>query len=517
MTLQHKTFLMLFFVIIVIVGTISLVYNVQNTASLEAQLKSASMDMALTLSSSTQIQEALSEQENSRVLQEMMLPLMKSTRYQYIILMDMDGHQYSYPYESGLYKTYRAGGEGDVLNKGIAYASIDNNELISAVRAFAPIYHQGEQVGAVLVGLLTTTAKEENNTHVIIMELTLIFGIVIGLIIAIVFSMHIKKSTFGLEPKEIALLMAEKDLIFQNIQRGIIAVNNDQAITLMNEKANKLLDVDENQKNQLHDVSPYLAKLLHSISHKGALNYHESCILEKGNNILLHVCAIRNQNHEITGHVISMENLTEARRLAEEITGYQNLVDSLRAQNHEFMNRLQTISGLIQLEHYDKVLDFVEHQIDKNHHFANQLTQCIKVDTIAALILAKYELASEKKISFELDEDTSVTAVPLQTTTEDLCTLIGNLIDNSIDALGNSQNPFIYLYLKSTSDSLDLEITNNGPYLEEEPNLIFKKGYSTKDEHRGYGLHLVKSIVDRTNGKIHWINSDEEVTWFVKI
>lgn len=182
----------------------------------------------------------LSKKEHSRIIQDQMLALMQETRYQYIIVMDMDSIQYSYPYESGLHKPYKANGEADVLNKGMAYVSIDSNELISAIRAFVPIYYENEQVGAVLVGLLTTEAKEENRVHVIIMEITLIFGVLIGMIMAILFSIHIKKSTFGLEPKEIAILMTEKDMIFQNIERGIMAVNRDQTITLFNKKKLKI-------------------------------------------------------------------------------------------------------------------------------------------------------------------------------------------------------------------------------------------------------------------------------------
>lgn len=100
----------------------------------------------------------------------------------------------------------------------------------------------------------------------------------------------------------------------------------------------------------------------------------------------------------ISGHVISMENLTEARRLAEELTDYQEIIDILRAQNHEFMNKLQTISGLIQLDHYEKALDYIDGQVAKNHLFFNtQMKIAIKNPTIMAIILAKYELMNEKK------------------------------------------------------------------------------------------------------------------------
>ncbi len=516
MKLQYKAFLMISIVMSLVVGLISVVYIYESNASLENQLKSASLDMALTISSMPEIQHALYEKRQDDTIQNLLNPLMASTRYQYIIVIDKDAIQYSYPYESGLYKPYKNGGQEKVLEEGRPYVSLDDNELISAVRAFAPIYHDDEQVGAVLIGLLTTTAKQENQNHVVIMETTLIFSVLVGLGAAIAFSFNIKKSTFGLEPKDIALLVIEKDLIFQNIERGIMAVNNDGYITLCNKRATQFLSIDQVNGQHISEISPYLNRLLTSTRVKGTSHHHQICTLEKSTKVLIHICSIKDADGKISGQVLSMEDMTEARVLAEELTDYRSLIESLRAQNHEFMNKLQTISGLIQLENYDMALDYIEGQANKNHQFNRLLTAQIQDNNIAALLLVKYEQASEKKMKFYIDEDSTVTGLPERISSEDACLIIGNLINNSMDVLENTLDPFISIFISADENHLELEISNNGPPLINTPENIFSKGYSSKGDGRGYGLYLTHSTVSDAGGEIYWKN-EEEVTWYVKI
>ncbi len=516
MKLQHKTFLMLSILMAVIVGLISIVYIYQSNASLENQLKGASLDMAITVSVMPDLIEALSEGKQDDSIQKLLLPLMKTTRYQYIIVMDMKGIQYSYPYESGLYKPYKNGGQAKVLTEGLSYVSLDNNELISAVRAFAPIYDGHRQIGAVLVGLLTTSAKSENQNYVSIMEGTLVFGIILGLGAAIIFSLNIKKSTFGLEPKDIALLVTEKDLIFQNIERGIIAVNHEGYITLCNKRASSFLNIKQATGKHIQEISPYLNKIFTNTRIKGSSHHHQVCSLEKNVKVLIHLCPIKDADGKITGQVLSMEDMTEARVLAEELTDYRSLIESLRAQNHEFMNKLQTISGLIQLENYDMALDFIEGQANKNHQFNRLLTAQIHDNNIAALLLVKYEQASEKKIKFYIDEDSTVRGLPKSISSEDFCLVIGNIINNSMDVLEKALDPFISIFISADENHLEMEISNNGPPLIDTPENIFKKGYSSKGSDHGYGLYLTHSTISNAGGEIYWKN-EEEVTWYVKI
>ena len=107
---------------------------------------------------------------------------------------------------------------------------------------------------------------------------------------------------------------------------------------------------------------------------------------------------------KIVGAIASFRDKTEVTKLAEELTGVKKLAWSLRAQNHEFMNKLHTISGLIQLEEYDEALQFISDVAKVRSNISNILTENIKDASISALLLSKYNKAEECRVKLKIDE-----------------------------------------------------------------------------------------------------------------
>lgn len=519
MKLYYKIGMVVISAIILVIGWITLIVNQQLNASLMTQMGNAALDMSQLVAQLPQIKEGLSQKEQDGQIQELVESLRKETRYQYIIVMDMAGIQYAYPYESGLYKAYKNGGEKRVLSFGEAYSSTDDNQLISAIRAFSPVYVENEQVGAVLVGLLTDQVQKENETHRKTLELALVLSVAVGLGGAIYLAYSIKRSMFGLEPKEIAMLLSERDAIFQSIERGLIAIDTTGRILLMNHKAQLMLalhDVDKEQ-NHLEASCKQLYDLVMSVLLHGKERINERMQLKNKDRFLVTCCVMKDMRGNQIGVVVSLENLTQVRALAEEITDYRRLVDTLRAQNHEFMNKLQTISGLIQLGEYDEVLDFVEDLSHKNNQLNHLLSEHIRDNQIAGLLLAKYAYISEKKVQMMIQGESRVEGLPIGLNSEDACTIIGNLLDNSLEVLQHDEHQQICMTLKSNKDRFTLTVYNSGPEIKPDiEERLFLKGFSTKGEGRGFGLFLVKQVVEAAGGKISWENK-EGVIWHVVI
>lgn len=516
MKLQHKLFIVIATVIILVVGFVSLVFNQQSNALADTQMRSASMDMAMSIASNEKIAYVLFKEEKNNYIQNQLLPLMSSTRYQYIIVMDMNGIQYSYPYASGLYKPYKNGGEEEVLINGIPSVSLDTNELITAIRAFYPIEYNGEQVGAVLVGLLADTIHKENRLHVRMMEYTLVISILIGLISAYVLSKNVKSSIFGLEPIEIAQLLTEKELIIDTIERGIIALNNEGITTMYNKKAKEILGRQNCNLDNCHleKCVPALGQYIEDVRQTNKHIVNESCIINNQQKVLLNICVMYDNHHRPMGMLLSVESLTEVKKLAEEITNYKEMVDTLRSQNHEFMNKLQILSGLIQLNKLEDALEYIEAQTTQGSRLQHLLNEHIKDSQVAGLLLAKYEIMRERKIDFVLDHESTLDALPENLSTDDVCTIIGNILDNSIEALKNSLNRKIELYVTGDENSFMLEISNSGPPVSVDLDTLCLKGYTTKGQERGYGMYLIKSIIDAVDGRIY-LENGEVVIWHV--
>ena len=486
--------------------------------SIENQLANSALDYAKTIASLDEVQQGLSKKVPYEEIQMVIEDYRKETRYQYIIVMDMEGIQYSYPYESGVGKRYKNGGEEKVLHEGIAEKSVDRNELISAVRAFAPVYYERNQVGAVLVGLLTDEVHQENRASRLNLELSLVIGLLAGILIAYLLSKNIKKSTFGLEPQEIGLLLTQRELILKSIGQGMIAVDRNGTILIMNEASKKILGLPDDAIGQsLGLYHPELLEYIHEIIESEKDSKQEEKLLTQDIRVLIRTCLMRDHNNQVVGAVTSLESFTHVRELAEQITDYQGMIDSLRAQGHEFMNKLHTVSGLIQLEAYEEALDYIDSLSSKGEELQYFMKKSIKDYKVAGLLLAKYNQLTEAKIDVHFLNESYVTGFPKGLESTTFCSILGNLLDNSWDALIDVKNPSIEILIQSDSNSCFLRIKNNGPMISDETaQHLYEKNYTTKPNGNGIGLYMIKKEIDALHGKIEFVN-DGGVTWYVRI
>lgn len=518
MKLQYKiTLFMTFIMVVVIVSTGFLTYKqIQDT--IENQMGNNAMDLAVTIASLDDIQKSVANTKDYGAVQELIERFSSKTRFQYIIVMDMEGIQYSYPYENALGKKYKSGGEDRVLSTGEAYVSADRNVLISAIRAFAPIYHNDEQVGAVLVGLLTDTVYKEVSTYIRNFYLSLTVGLIIGIIGAWILSYTIKRTIFGLEPKEIALLLGERDIILHSFKNGILAVDDKGKIIFFNKTAKKILgfkDCDKG-KNISDFNSNFSDRMIEVLKQKESIYNHEIKI-RPSKTLLCSHNPLKDYKDDIIGVVCSFQDLTDVKQMAEELTGIKKLTSALRAQNHEFMNKLHTISGLIQLEEYDKAIDYISFISKERKEISGILSDKIKNAHVSGLLLAKYNKAAEAKISLLIHNDSSLTSIPKNLTEDEVCSIIGNLIENAIDELVKFENGKIIVKLNSDEDGLRIIVKDNGPGISKEiREKIFDRGVTTKEGNRGLGLSILKEIVDSAGGRIRLLQ-DSGTTWDIFI
>lgn len=519
MKLHSKIALFMTAIVVLIVGGVGLLTFYQVEKTIEAQMGSSAMDLGVTIAAMAPIQARLGDEEGIDEVQAIVEGFRKKTRFQYIIVMDMKGIKYSYPIEHGLGKKYISGGEEKVLTSGTAYISEDKNVLFSAFRAFVPIHNsEGEQVGAVVVGLLTDKVYEDIQIYIITFWATLLVGMVIGIIAAGWLSMSIKRSIYGLEPKEIALLLGQRDNILQSLNHGIVAVDQHGDVLLFNKIAEDALGLKSDDIGKsIYTLEPsYRERMLEVMATRMPL-YGEEVKVKSDTVLLCNYTPFFDHKGETIGVVNSFHDLTEVRAMAEELTGIKKMAYSLRAQNHEFMNKLHTISGLIQLESYEEALDYIDGVVEQREEVTEVLTYKIKVPYISAILLAKYNKATEAKIVLTIEPDTYLDKVPSGVSVDEVCSILGNLIDNAIDALVPYDNGVIGVYVGNGDEVLKIRVSNNGPAID--PGIktrIFKPGVTTKEGNRGTGMNIVKNIVDRSGGHID-INEDNGVVWNISI
>jgi two-component system CitB family sensor kinase len=220
---------------------------------------------------------------------------------------------------------------------------------------------------------------------------------------------------------------------------------------------------------------------------------------------------------KVVGAIASFRDKTEVTRLAEELTGVTKMAWSLRAQNHEFMNKLHTIAGLIQLEEYDEALQFISDVAKIRNNISSILTEKIKDPSLSAILLSKYNKAEESRVKFKIDAASTLTKLPEYMTPEEIVSIVGNLIENSLDAVNNDGNGEIYIKIVQQKDWLNINVKDNGPGIKEEyREKVYEQGFTTKDGQRGHGMYIVKKIIEESNGTID-LKVDKGVFWDITI
>jgi len=265
----------------------------------------------------------------------------------------------------------------------------------------------------------------------------LIFGDILGVIGSIFLANNVKKSIFGLEPVEIARLFQEKNAIINSIREGIVAIDKDNKITLINKEAKKILNCEGDPYGKdIREIIP--TTRLPILLKTGVPEYNKEQIIN-GTVILTNRIPIK-VGEEVIGAVASFNRKNEVQKLAEELTGVKKFVEALRSQNHEYLNNLHTISGLIQLGEYDKALKLISKVSNQKQELTSFLIKNIKANEIVGLLLGKFDRANELKIRFVIDPKSSLKRIPSLEFKYKLITIIGNLLENAMESFDGNNN-----------------------------------------------------------------------------
>ncbi|KKI84853.1 sensor histidine kinase [Shouchella clausii] len=442
------------------------------------------------------VQQALVEKETEPV-QQYVETFMGQADVQFVVIIDMDGIRYAHPDREKVGKAFVGGDETEALN-GNESVSTSVGTLGRSLRAFTPVYAEtGEQVGAVAVGISLEVVEKALQANRVNLLIGTLFGLSAGLVGAVLLSRFIKKTLFHLEPRAIATLVEERSAMLQSTIEGMIAVDADGKITLVNKSAQAIFDrAGLPPKPEGVDVEAYMqnSRLRHVLA-SGQPEYNKEQDLN-GLTIVVNRVPVR-INDQIIGAIATFRDKTEMKQLAEQLTGVKTYASTLRAQTHEFKNRLQVILGMLHTKEYEQVEAYVAQIVGNQSEELKQTTDRVKDPVLAGLLLGKKSDARENGVDMKLVIDTVIEPLPQERLALELTTILGNLIDNGIDAASGKENGSVKVTLYVLDEELIIRIADNGPGMSEaELEKMYVRGYSTKGKDRGYGLSLVKQSVE---------------------
>ena len=305
-----------------------------------------------------------------------------------------------------------------------------------------------------------------------------------------------------------------RDNILESLNEGVLAVDKNGVVQFSNRSAAKMLG--KKKAKELINT-PFtdccndgFIKNVISTGEK-EFNIQEQSI--DNSNVLIDCIPIKEKD-DIIGAVAILHNREEYTKLMEDLAGTRYLVDSMRANNHDFTNKLHVIMGLIQMEMYDDAVSYIENISIVQRETISKIMSVVDEPSIAALLIGKSARASELNIKFILNDESHYSKTDLLLPSELMVTVIGNLIDNAFEAINIKdiqRQKELRFGIYSRENALLITVEDTGIGISKD-NLehIYDNGFSTKGEGRGTGLYQVKEMVEAIGGKIT-VESQENV------
>jgi len=439
--------------------------------------------------------------EPALAIQPVAEEIRRITQTSFVVVFNMDTIRYSHPVPDRLGKPFVGGDEKRAL-AGETYVSQAKGTLGISERAFAPIFDsRGRQLGVVSVGLLLTEVRQRQQQAVFTLYVMAFVGILMGLAGAVILSRNIKKAIFGLDPYQIGALLEERNVIFSSIKEGVIAIDREERIIFINESARLLLALpDHPEGSPVADIIPQTC--LPDVVRTGKAVYDEEWI-SSGTMLLVNRVPLR-AGGEVIGAVATFRDMSEIRKLAEELMEVRKYTDALRREHHEHLNRLHVIAGLLQLKRYREAVRYIVSTVSRKQAIADFLRQRVRTPAVSGLLLSKLEQAQKAGIGMVIAPD-SVLPELAPRAAGAIITILGNLIENAVESLVATATPDgrIEVSLRVEGESLELHVRDNGGgFPADLRDRIFEKGFTTKTtpKNMGMGLYLVRSAVEQFQG-----------------
>jgi len=474
---------------------------------IEEEIGQKALMVSESVASIPEVQHALIHGDPDGSIQLLAEEIRAKTGAEFVVIGDRQGRRYSHPDPNKLGKHMVGGDNWPALQEGKAYVSKAVGTLGPSIRGKAPIItHTGEVIGVVSVGYLLEDVQEITGKAQLRVVPLLLLVLLLGGAGAIQIARTFKKAIFGLEPGEIAGILQERTAILESIRSAIVATDNQLRIRLVNHNALQALQrrsADELIGRPVDSIFPEVP--VAATLERGERLFDREYLVD-GTRMIFNLIPIR-QQEQITGLLATFRRKDEIDVLARELSSAKLYADTLRAQTHEYANKLHTIAGLIQLESYEEALELIVREDNDFKDFVSLVTRVSQAPVVSALLLGKLSSAHEVKVDFVLDPASRMPPLPDDYPGEKLVTVIGNLLDNAFEAAseGGRERAWVRLLLQDAAGELTIRVEDSGRGIPPElAGRIFQRGVSGKGgTGRGVGLYLVGKCIEELKGEIH--------------
>ena len=426
----------------------------------------------------------------------------------FIVIGDNQGRHLFHSVFADRVGTTLVGRDNVEVLRGKSTTTIRKGGLGISLRSKAPILNDaGQVVGIVSVGYLTSYLDTITVNKVVNILIAAVLLLIALFIFSWFFTRSIKKQIFSLEPREIGLLVRQQKAMMESIYEGVIAVDRDLRIEVINQAARKLLGLSQparELRGQL--ISDVIAPvpffipqtMLLKDTHDEICRFNDLTVIASRVRIML--------EDSLQGWVITFRDRNEIDSLSAQLSQVKRYVDNLRIMRHEQLNRMTTLSGLLHMGRYEEAIRFIQAQSEHAQELLDFISSRFSSPTLCGLLLGKSARAREKGVELNFDPACAMDKPFAPLLEAELISIIGNLLDNAIEATQRAplaHDP-VEVLIKLNERELIIEVADRGvgitPAIRER---IFERGITTKTRgDHGIGLYLIESYVTQAGGSI---------------
>lgn len=492
-------------VILLVVGAVGLAVVDARRTQLDTA-RTRSVDVAQAVADAPTVVRALRLADPSAVIQPYAERVRTDTGTDFVVVMSLDRIRYSHPDPARIGQTFI----GDVgqAPRGRMFTQQYTGTLGPSMRAVVPVYDGHRVVALVAVGITLEKIDRALRGRLVSVGGAALVALGAGALGAWLISRRLRRQTHGLGEREITRMYEYYDSVLHAVREGLVLLDESGRVQMVNDEGRRLLGLDADPAGRavadLGLPEALTADLLAGEAGPDAIHLVEDRVL------VVNQAPARWHGRRV-GSVVTLRDHTEIQAISGELDTVRGLAETLRSQNHEAANRLHTVVSLIEMNRVDEAVDLATEELQAAQLLMDQVVAAVDDPVVAALLLGKSAQAAERGVELRIDETSRVEDLPVEP--RDVVTVVGNLLDNAFDAVGESSVRTVDVRVVADRSTLLVDVADSGPGLPEgAAERAFERGWSTKRGDgaigRGLGLALVGQVVRRYAGQVSVDRSD---------
>ncbi|MFF8535460.1 ATP-binding protein [Streptomyces sp. NPDC015532] len=488
--------------IAVLVAGYALFTYVNDRSQAEEAAGRQAMAVARSVADAPSVHAAIGTANPTEDLQPYALRVQRDTDVDFVTIMNPRGIRWTHPEEKRIGRHF-LGTIGPAL-RGDSFTETYTGSLGPSVRAVTPIQVDGRTIGLVSAGIKVDaiTRRVQNQVTPLIGVAT--GALLLGAIGTYVINARLRRSTHGMNAAELSRMHDYHQAALHAVREGLLMLDGQFRVALMNDGGRELLgitnDVVGRSVAELGLPAPLTGALLSAEPRLDEVHLTDTRVLVVNTSPV--------SGGERRGTVVTLRDVTELQSLTGELDSERGFTQALRSQAHEAANRLHTVVSLIELGRAEEAVDFATAELQLAQALTDEVISAVSEPVLAALLLGKAAQANERGVELVVSGDSGIDdgLLPASLTPRDLVTVLGNLIDNAMDAAQGTVGARVTVTAFTEESALVLRVADTGAGVDPaHAEQVFRRGWSTKPAGpggRGLGLALARQTVSRHAGTL---------------